>query len=67
MKAVPAGNQMPGATGQLQPLEDRREIQPLSPEETREKSAPAAERLKRDQQILRMTLYGQERSGLHDW
>jgi tetratricopeptide (TPR) repeat protein len=67
MKAVPAANQMPGATGQLQPLEDRREIQPLSPEETREQLRRAAARLKRDQQILRMTLYGHERSGLHDW
>jgi len=69
MKAAPAKGQtpVPGPTGQLQPLEDRKEIQPLTPEQTREQLRQTAERLKRDQQILRMTLYGQERTGLHDW
>jgi tetratricopeptide (TPR) repeat protein len=69
MKASPANGQAPapGPTGQLPPLEDRKEIQPLTPEQTREQLRQTAERLKRDQQILRMTLYGQERTGLHDW
>ena len=69
MKATPSNGQAPapGATGQIQPLEDKKNIQPLSPEETREHLRRTAERLKRDQQIMRMTLYGAERSGLHDW
>jgi len=57
----------PGATGQLQPLEDKSEIQPLSSEQTREHLRHTAERIRRAQQIMRMTLYGGERSGIHDW
>jgi hypothetical protein len=57
----------PGATGQLQPLEDKNEIQPLSPEQTREYLRHTAERLRRAQQLMRRTLYGGERSGSHDW
>jgi tetratricopeptide (TPR) repeat protein len=69
MKATPSNGQAPapGATGQIQPLEDKTNIQPLSPEETREHLRRTAERLRRDQQIMRMTLYGAERAGLHDW
>jgi tetratricopeptide (TPR) repeat protein len=68
-KAAPASAQAPapGATGQVQPLEDAKDIQPLTPEETREHLRRTAERLRRDQQIMRMTLYGSERTGLHDW
>ena len=69
MQATPANGQTPapGATGQLPPLEDIKEIQPLTPDQTRELLRRTAERLKRDRQVLRSTLYGQERAGLHDW
>lgn len=69
MKATPAPGQSPapGATGQKLPLEDLRDIRSLSPEETRDRLRRTGERLRRDQQIMRMTLYGAERTGLHDW
>jgi tetratricopeptide (TPR) repeat protein len=69
MRATPAHGQTPapGPTGQIQPLEDIRDIRSLTPEETRIKLRQTAERLRRDQQIMRMTLYGGERTGLHDW
>jgi tetratricopeptide (TPR) repeat protein len=57
----------PGQTGQLQPLEDRREIQPLTPEQTREQLRQTAERLRKARNSMRMMLYGLERPGLHDW
>jgi hypothetical protein len=69
MKATPAPGQAPapGAAGQKLPLEDLRDIRSLSPEETRDRLRRTGERLRRDQQIMRMTLYGAERTGLHDW
>ena len=69
MKATAAQGQLPapGATGQVHPLEDIREIRSLNPEQTRDELRRTAERLRRDQQIMRMTLYGGERTGLHDW
>jgi hypothetical protein len=69
MKATPAPGQAPAPspTGQKLPLEDLRDIRSLSPEETRDRLRRTGERLRRDQQIMRMTLYGAERTGLHDW
>lgn len=69
MKATAAHGQSPapGATGQVHPLEDIRDIRSLNPEQTRDELRRTAERLRREQQIMRMTLYGGERTGLHDW
>ncbi len=59
--------QTPAPAAHLQPLQDESKVQPLSPEDTREYLRRTAERLKRDQQNMRKTLYGQERIGTRDW
>jgi len=56
-----------GPAPHLQPLPDTAEVQPLSPEDTREYLRRAAERLKRERQIMRQTLYGPDRPGFRDW
>jgi len=66
-KAQPVQAQTPAVTPNLQPLQDDRRVQPLSPEETRDHLRRTAERLRREQQQLRQALYGQERAGVHDW
>jgi tetratricopeptide (TPR) repeat protein len=63
----PGAAQDPGASGKLQQIEDLRDLRSLNPEETRQELHRTAERLRRDRQIMRMTLYGAERTGLHDW
>jgi hypothetical protein len=55
------------ASANLQPLNDTSEVQPLSPEDTREYLRRTGERLKRDRQNLLKTLYGPERPGVRDW
>jgi tetratricopeptide (TPR) repeat protein len=67
MKGAQGLSPMPAATGQLRPFDDLGDARSLTPEETREKLRRTAERLRRDQQIMRTTLYGSERPGLHDW
>jgi tetratricopeptide (TPR) repeat protein len=57
----------PGNAPNLQPLQDSNTLQPLTPEDTREHLKRTAERLKRDRQNLRNTLYGPERFGHIDW
>jgi tetratricopeptide (TPR) repeat protein len=57
----------PGNAPNLQPLQDSSTIQPLSPEDTREYLRRTAERLKKDRQNIRNTLYGPERPGILDW
>jgi hypothetical protein len=57
----------PGNAPNLQPLPDSSTPQPLSPEDTREYLRRTAERLKKDRQNIRNTLYGPERPGLLDW
>ncbi len=56
-----------GHSPNLQPLQDSSTQQPLSPEDTREHLKRTAERLKKERQTLRNTLYGPERSGSLDW
>jgi tetratricopeptide (TPR) repeat protein len=53
----------PGNAPNLQPLDNSSTPQPLSPEETREHLKRTAERLKKDRQDLRNSIYGQERFG----
>jgi hypothetical protein len=57
----------PGNAPNLQPLQDTNTPQPLSPEETREHLKRTAERLKKDRQNLRNSIYGPERFGHIDW
>lgn len=57
----------PGNAPNLQPLQDSNIPQPLSPEDTREHLRRTAERIKKDKQNLRNTLYGPERPGLLDY
>jgi hypothetical protein len=57
----------PGRAPHLQPLHDTDEVQPLSPEDTREYLRRAEERLKKDRQALLRTLYGPDRPGVLDW
>jgi tetratricopeptide (TPR) repeat protein len=64
---TPGVAQDPGASGKFQQIEDLRDLRSLNPEETRQELQRTAERLRRDRQIMRMTLYGAERTGLHDW
>jgi hypothetical protein len=57
----------PGNTPNPQPLQDINAPQPLTPEDTREHLKRTAERLKRDRQNLRNSIYGQDRFGHLDW
>jgi hypothetical protein len=57
----------PGNAPNLQPLQDSSTPQPLSPEDTREYLRRTAERLKKDRQNIRNTLYGPERPVQNDW
>jgi tetratricopeptide (TPR) repeat protein len=57
----------PGNASNLQQLQDSSTPQPLSPEETREHLKRTAERLKKDRQNLRNSIYGPERFGEIDW
>jgi tetratricopeptide (TPR) repeat protein len=66
-KPNPAAAQNAGNAPNLQPLQDSSTLQPLSPEDTREYLKRTAERLKKDRQTLRNSLYGPERPGLLDW
>jgi len=59
--------QSPGNAPNLQQLQDSNTPQPLSPEETREHLKRTAERLKKDRQNLRNSIYGPERFGHIDW
>lgn len=62
-----AANQNSGSAPNLQPLQDSSTPQPMSPEDTREHLKRTQERLKKDRQNLRNSLYGPERPGLLDW
>jgi len=67
MGAKPNPTTDSGHSPNLQPLQDSSTPQPLSPEDTREHLKRTAERLKKERQTLRNTLYGPERSGSLDW
>jgi hypothetical protein len=57
----------PGNAPNLQPLQDTSVTQQLSPEDTVEHLRRTEERLKKDRQNIRNTLYGPERPGLRDY
>ncbi len=57
----------PGNAPNLQPLQDTDTLQPLTPEDTREYLRRIAERIKRERQSLRNSIYGPERFGHLDW
>lgn len=67
LKPNPAQAQTPAPAAHLQPLQDESTLQALSAEEAREYLRRTAERLRRDQQNMRKTMYGQERIGTRDW
>ena len=57
----------PGNASNLQPLQDSNTLQSLTPEDAREYLKRTAERIKKERQNLRNTLYGPERFGHIDW
>jgi tetratricopeptide (TPR) repeat protein len=59
--------QTPGNATNLQQLQNSDTPQPLTPEETREYLKRTAERLKKDRQNLRNSIYGPERFGHNDY
>lgn len=63
----PEQGHVPGPPGHVLPLADDPGAKPLDPDEARRHLLRISERLKRDQQLLRLSLYGPERPGLHDW
>jgi tetratricopeptide (TPR) repeat protein len=57
----------PGANANLQTLKDTDQVQPLSPEDTREYLKRTAARLERERQEMLKLLYGPDRPGVRDW
>jgi tetratricopeptide (TPR) repeat protein len=57
----------PGANANLQTLKDTDQVQPLSPEDTREYLRRTAARLERERQEMLKLLYGPDRPGVRDW
>src|SRR5437763_1767135 len=56
-----------GNNQNLEVLKDQDQVQPLSPEDTREYLRRTAERLERQRRDLLRTLYGPDRPGVRDW
>ena len=56
-----------GNNQNLEVLKDQDQVQPLSPEDTREYLRRTAERLERQRRDMLRTLYGPDRPGVRDW
>src|SRR5262249_8282105 len=56
--------QTPGSSANLDVLKDQDQVQPLSPEDTREYLRRTAERLQRERRGMLRTLYGPDRPGV---
>jgi|SRR5581483_5886237 len=59
--------QTAGNSSNLDVLRDQDQVQPLSPEDTREYLRRTAERLERERRGMLRTLYGPDRPGVRDW
>jgi tetratricopeptide (TPR) repeat protein len=63
----PADRNVAGKNANLPVIEDKDEVQRLSPEDTRTYLQETAKRRKRELHALLETLYGPERPGVRDW
>jgi tetratricopeptide (TPR) repeat protein len=59
--------QTAGKNASLEALKDQDQVQPLSPEDTREYLRQTAERLQRERRGMLRALYGPDRPGVRDW
>jgi tetratricopeptide (TPR) repeat protein len=57
----------PGTNANLEALKDADQVQPLSPEDTREYLRRTAARLERERHEMLKMLYGPDRPGVRDW
>jgi tetratricopeptide (TPR) repeat protein len=62
-----ADRQTAGNNANLDVLKDQDQVQPLSPEDTREYLRRTAERLQRERRGMLRALYGPDRAGVRDW
>lgn len=63
----PTDRKTAGNNAHLEPLKDAGQVQPLSPEDTREYLRRTAERLDRERRGMLRALYGPDRPGVRDW
>jgi|SRR5579883_797401 len=66
-KSTPTNQTTPGNNANLQPLEDKDQVQQLSPDEARAYLKETAKRRKRELRSLLETLYGPDRVDVRDW
>lgn len=66
-KPTPTNQTTPGNNANLQPLEDKDQVQQLSPDEARAYLKETAKRRKRELRSLLDTLYGPDRVDVRDW